>query len=179
MSSKKQIIMTPCKCGCGADARLVYAKGRVRTGFLHGHNKGHSMPHSEEVIEILRALPKGKKSSDETRRKQSTSMKASMISGKHPCWKGGITKVNELIRKSVEYKLWREAVFKRDNFTCVWCGEKESVSGKLEADHIKPFALFPALRLAIDNGRTLFRECHKKTDTYLWKCQKLIQQSNN
>lgn len=171
--------IAPCKCGCGSNARLVDAKGRSRTGFLHGHNKGHSVPHSAEVIEILRSIPRGKKSTHETRLKQSASMKAAMISGRHPCWKGGITKVNDAIRKSVEYKLWREAVFKRDNFTCVWCGEKDSVSGKLEADHIKPFSMFPALRFAIDNGRTLCQECHKNTDTYLWKCQKLIQKSNN
>lgn len=87
----------------------------------------------------------------------------------HPLWKGGVTKINEKIRKSFEYKLWREAVFKRDNYTCVWCLEKEKVSGKLNADHIKPFAHYPELRFAIDNGRTLCVECHKKTDTYLWK----------
>lgn len=78
-------------------------------------------------------------------------------------WKGGKTEAGKLIRNSKEYSLWRTAVFERDNFTCVWCYEK---GGKLEADHIKPFAYYPELRFAIDNGRTLCINCHKKTETY-------------
>jgi 5-methylcytosine-specific restriction endonuclease McrA len=77
--------------------------------------------------------------------------------------KGGITPINEKIRTSVEYKLWRKAVFERDNYTCVWCFEK---GGILHADHIKPFAYYPELRFAIDNGRTLCKSCHEKTDTW-------------
>lgn len=81
-------------------------------------------------------------------------------------WKGGITPINQLIRRSPEYKLWRISVFERDNYTCVWCGQ---VGRILHADHIKCFADYPQLRFAIDNGRTLCKECHKKTDTYGWK----------
>ena len=47
-------------------------------------------------------------------------------------WKGGITPVNHKIRSSLEMKLWRKAVFKRDNWTCVWCRQR---GGNLEADH--------------------------------------------
>lgn len=86
----------------------------------------------------------------------------------HPFWKGGVTPINHKIRRSSEYRLWRESVFKRDNWTCVWCGT-QSGKGKiviLHADHIKPFAYYPELRFAIDNGRTLCKECHRKTDTY-------------
>mgnify|MGYP001570958768 FL=1 len=86
-------------------------------------------------------------------------------------WKGGVMSINEKIRKSFEYKLWRNAVFERDNYTCIWCGSKfiKGVTGrvKIHADHIKPFSLFPELRFAIDNGRTLCLECHEKTPTYM------------
>lgn len=84
---------------------------------------------------------------------------------KNPSWKGGITPIYSKIRKSIEYKLWRKSVFERDNYTCVWCGSNKS--GTLNADHIKPFAFYPELRFAIDNGRTLCVSCHKTTDTYL------------
>jgi len=78
-------------------------------------------------------------------------------------WKGGITPANEKIRKSVQYKIWQFAVFSRDNWTCVFCGKR---GGDLDADHIKMFAFHPELRFAIDNGRTLCKECHRKTPTY-------------
>ena len=82
----------------------------------------------------------------------------------HPSWQGGKTPENLRIRGLLEYKLWRNSVFERDGYSCVWCGDNRG--GNLEADHIKPFALFPELRLAIDNGRTLCVDCHKKTDTW-------------
>ena len=54
-------------------------------------------------------------------------------------------------------------IYLRDNFTCIWCLKK---GGNLHVDHIKPFAYFPELRFAIDNGRTLCKPCHQKTDTF-------------
>jgi len=79
-------------------------------------------------------------------------------------WKGGITPENEKIRKSIEFRLWRESVFARDNWICRNCLKR---GGKLHPHHILPFAKFPELRFAINNGITLCKECHKKTDSYL------------
>ena len=83
-------------------------------------------------------------------------------------WRGGITPLVMKIRNSFEYKTWRLTVFRRDNFTCQMCGQR---GGKLHADHIKPFAFFPELRLDLNNGRTLCIPCHKTTDTYLNKAK--------
>ncbi len=81
-------------------------------------------------------------------------------------WKGGVTKESEKIRKSDKYITWRNEVYKRDRWTCVLCGQ---IGGKLNADHIKPFSLFPELRFDLNNGRTLCKKCHVKTETYGWK----------
>lgn len=115
-----------------------------------------------------RKAKSGWKKSLETREK----MKASARKGEdNHLWKGGITPINTAIRQSFEYRLWRESVFERDNYMCIWCGARNG-SGKavvLNADHIKPFAYYPELRFAIDNGRTLCVPCHKTTDTYSGK----------
>lgn len=84
-------------------------------------------------------------------------------------WKGGVTPINKKIRMSLDIRNWRNSVFIRDDYTCQMCGVK---GGKLQADHIKPFSLYPELRFAIDNGRTLCILCHKKTDTYGGKLNK-------
>lgn len=81
-------------------------------------------------------------------------------SGKnHYNWQGGITPENVKIRNSIEFRLWRESVFARDNWTCQKCKVK---GGKLHSHHIKNFAEWPELRFAIDNGITLCKKCHKK-----------------
>lgn len=118
--------------------------------------------HTEAAKTKCRLANLGRKHSEETRRKMREAHKGE----KHPNWQGGITPINEKIRKSLEYRLWREAVFKRDNYTCVWCGDNKG--GNLNADHIKPFAIYPELRFALDNGRTLCVPCHRTTDTYGW-----------
>lgn len=128
-------------------------------------------PHTEKENERIRLLAKkriGVKLSIEQRKKISIGHKERVRLGLNNFWKGGITPINKAIRKSFEYKIWREAVFKRDNYTCIWCGAR-SGNGKaieLNADHIKPFSLYPELRFAIDNGRTLCRDCHKTTETF-------------
>ncbi len=70
----------------------------------------------------------------------------------------------DILRKSKEYYHWRKQVYDRDRHTCVLCGCNKS--GSLEADHIKPFAYYPDLRFDVSNGRTLCKDCHRKTPTY-------------
>ena len=97
--------------------------------------------------------------------------KGEKIGSVHPNWKGGVTSENEKFRKTPVYKIWRDAVFGRDYYTCQKCGEK---GGYLHAHHIKPFALFPESRLDITNGKTLCKKCHRETETYGNRLRKVI-----
>jgi HNH endonuclease len=83
-------------------------------------------------------------------------------------WKGGITPENQRFRASEEYKEWRKAVFERDGYNCVLCGQHGFT---LHAHHIKPFSTHPELRVDVDNGQTLCKKCHEKTDTFLSKAK--------
>ena len=80
------------------------------------------------------------------------------IKGKcNPNWKGGITPKRDLVRNQLEFKLWRKAVFTRDNYTCQKCGQH---GWHLNAHHIKNFAEFIELRTSIKNGITFCKNCH-------------------
>ncbi len=95
--------------------------------------------------------------------KKSNSHIAKLSGRNHYNWRGGITSKSEKIRKSLGYKTWRKSVFERDNYTCQICRKH---GGSLQADHIKPFCIYPELRLSIDNGRTLCKPCHLRTGTW-------------
>ena len=138
---------------------------------------GHKCTNKEQ----LRKLQLGKPKSQETKDKISSSLtgkkhslerrikKSKMSLGRNNYfWKHGMSKVNKTARQlamnTLEYKLWREAVFKRDNYTCVVGGKKHG--DRLNADHIKSWAEYPELRFDVNNGQTLCVDCHRKTDSY-------------
>ena len=101
---------------------------------------------------------KNKIRSKETKRKLSEAKKGKFGENSNN-WQGGINPKNRRIRTSIEYRLWREAVFARDNWTCQDCGIRGM---RLNAHHIKSFSEFPELRFAINNGITLCNKCQKK-----------------
>lgn len=131
---------------------------------LSDSHKGykHTESQKEKIRLSLKGRPgiKGRKMSVEERIRRSNSAPKG---NKNHMWKGGITEKNHVIRTSLEYRIWRELIFNRDNFTCVLCNKH---GGNLNADHIKPFSMFPELRFELSNGRTLCVPCHRQTDTY-------------
>lgn len=123
----------------------------IKTEFKKGHRL------SNKHIVFLREVRKGEKSH---------------------WWKGGITSLVQQIRHCFKYRQWISDIFTRDDFTCQVCGIR---GGYLEADHypkmfstifkennIKTFeeAINCEELWNINNGRTLCKECHQKTDNY-------------
>jgi hypothetical protein len=58
--------------------------------------------------------------------------------------------------KDNRYKKWRNAVFKRDNWTCQTCGAR----GYVEPHHINGWTKFPEQRYIVNNGVALCKVCH-------------------
>ena len=107
---------------------------------------------SPEARAKIGETQKGRPKSEETKKRMSASRKGELNSS----WKGGISSLNNRIRNSREYRLWRKAVFERDGHKCIWCGSVKNI----EADHINRFSIFPELRFVVENGRTLCKLCH-------------------
>ena len=74
---------------------------------------------------------------------------------KHWNWKGGKTKKRDM--HSLNVRIWRRAIFERDNYLCQDC---KKYGRKLNAHHIKSWAKYPDLRFNIENGITLCLDCH-------------------
>ena len=117
---------------------------------------------TEEHKRKIGEAGRGKKRSEETKRRMSEARKGK----KNPNWKGGVQRGRH--NGNWRYSKWRTAVYNRDDYTCQICRVRSGLGYKviLNADHIKPWALFPKLRYKLSNGRALCVPCHKKTDTY-------------
>lgn len=62
-------------------------------------------------------------------------------------------------RNGAKTREWRKAVFERNSHTCQDCGITNVL---MCAHHIKPYALYTALRYEVSNGLTLCYPCHEK-----------------
>lgn len=144
----------PNRAYCSKSCRITWENRNLGRGW---NDKRRAMQ-----IDIAKERFLGKKHSVERR----MATRERNLGSRSHFWKGGSTSDGKRVRSSLPYKLWREAVFTRDNFTCQMCWQR---GGMLHADHIKPFAYFQHLRFDVSNGRTLCVACHRKTDTYSWK----------
>lgn len=58
------------------------------------------------------------------------------------------------------YKLTRQAIYKRDNHTCYWCGKHKDDGIQLSLDHLVPWVYFGADKHT--NLVTCCRKCNSK-----------------
>lgn len=137
------------------------------------HNKGRklSKEHKEKIKLSNLGKNRGKRPTLETRKK----MGLSKMGNKNHKYIDGKSK-DRTHYESFEYKLWRNAVFMRDDYKCKNCKRKGIY---IEAHHIKGWSQYPELRFAIDNGLTLCKECHKLTDNYGFKGARIKKQNEH
>ena len=159
--------------------------------------------HSQRTKDLMRAKALGRKNSPEAIRKMSKTRKDNplysgenhplygktrndMLGEKNPNWTGGGSKLRRGYRRVAKYLEWRTDCYERDDYTCQFCKAR---GGKLNVDHVKPFALiikenniktieqlYACEELwALDNGRTLCISCHRQTPTYGGGTKKLIK----
>ena len=121
---------------------------------------------------------KGKHPSIESRIKMS--LNNGQRGSKCHWWKGGVTPINKSIRKGLDFKLWREFVFKRDNYTCQKCKRKNGNGEKiiLNPHHIENFSTCIEKRFDINNGVTLCDKCHQKFHSLYGRHNNNLQQLN-
>ena len=135
---------------------------------------------SQETRQKLSIAHKGKKRppfSDEWKQKISQTLKRRFANGElkvviseshkaklrsmrgplSPNWKGGKETYIRTLRTRIEWRQWREKVFKRDDYSCNICGnEKDDVP--LEIDHIIPISKGGTDEM--DNLQTLCKDCN-------------------
>lgn len=157
MASKKPKIKLNCK-SCNTQivtwpslrkrkkfcSKACFYKGReLKNLFEKGHGDlvpTSSRGHTQATKAKMRAINKAK----------------AKRGSNNPRWRGNRTE-RATDMQSAEYKLWREAVFVRDDYTCQICDDRGVT---LHADHIKSYTDHPELRHDVSNGRALCVPCH-------------------
>lgn len=95
----------------------------------------------------------------ETRKKLSKLAKERILAGTHNFIDLGVISENKKDRMSSKFRIWREGVFKRDDWTCQKCNIR---GGILHPHHILNFLDYEELRYDVTNGVTFCKKCHGK-----------------
>lgn len=85
-----------------------------------------------------------------------------MTAENHPRWNPLLNNSDRGLTRTRQpnYRKWRNAVFERDNFICVKCGDDKG--GNLQAHHIDNYATNLEGRFSINNGITFCVKCHQE-----------------
>jgi hypothetical protein len=89
------------------------------------------------------------------------------VGEKNPNWKGGLTEKHRAIRRSWQFRDWKQQSLERAKHTCERCkvpdGKVCECCGtrvKLHVHHVKSFSKFPDLRFDPKNSEVLCPKCH-------------------
>ncbi|NCC99957.1 MAG: hypothetical protein EOL95_09710 [Bacteroidia bacterium] len=148
---------------------------------LYGKSKANTIKSKQSISKLGKpTFNKGKYLTDEHKKKLSISHKGIIpwnkgkSTGKHSWnYKGeNYNSKNKRLRCHPKWRIWREKVFLRDDWTCQKCHIK---GGKLEAHHlisVKECINTENIDLIYDenNGITLCRKCHMLV--HKWKVKK-------
>jgi len=153
---------------CFKKGQIAWNKGIKGFGKEFGFQKGHGY--------IGGGSAKGKRNSIITEFKKGIIPWNKGIHGVMKAWNKGLGKQTTTERQKEmvtwQYLEWRKKVFQKDDWTCQKCKKR---GGKLIADHIKMWCLFPELRYDLNNGQTLCKECSiektRKELRVFWKNQ--------
>lgn len=116
-------------------------------------SSSHINNFTEELRQRLSKSHKGKKLSMQSR------INASLARAPRKSFEGFLSPIRQLIETSEKYKLFKQQILKRDNYTCLHCGQH---GGSLEVHHIQRVADI----IKLEN-------IHKiediKSDSFLWE----------
>jgi hypothetical protein len=148
-----------CACGCGG---LVAETAREanRRKYLDEHRPAITRtPEQKAFVGNLHRTRVHRRWTEEERRKHSTLLRLRSKRGEAShSWRGkGGVDPSKAIRRTLEYRDWRKAVYQRDDWTCQACWKR---GGHLHPHHIRPMSTNPELTYVVSNGVTLCRKCH-------------------
>ena len=143
LARQRRVELTCEVCGQTFEVKESHAKGRrlcgiackaeyQRTALRGENNPFYGQTHSDESRELI--------SKNHFR----------WYGEDNPNWRGGITELKILIRKSKKYQEWRERIYQRDGYRSRISGKR----GRLAVHHLRPFSEildeFLALRPDLD-----------------------------
>lgn len=169
-----------CKCGCGMPVDWnrrknkwdAYRDGHYRKNFLYKskewlsseYQSGKTLSQIAKQFGVaVSAVRKfAVKFGIEIRAHGDTlKLLGSMKGSKNPAWNGGTTPERQRAYKTVDWIQLVKYIYKRDGYKCQRCGTEKVGSVKFHAHHIRPWSLYPDLRLEPSNLVTLCDTCHR------------------
>jgi hypothetical protein len=143
------------------------SKEKMSTSQINRYLVHPAPSQSQETIDKRANALRGQKRTDEQKKRISLSLLGRKLSEEHKkklnlfrkgCRPWNLSGAIPISRNYAEYIGWRNAIYKRDDYTCQVCGQR---GGRLAAHHILPYVKYPEYRHEEENGLTLCRECHR------------------